>query len=522
MTSSKGPKKVVIIGAGAAGMSCAATLAQHPDKFKVTVLERSDVPGGQATTIPIDNQKFGAGWLNNGVQGGSTIFKHTFNFFKRYKHEPREVKLQVSFGKGTEGFWTNCFPSKLVEELSSDIKKFGWFLKLVKYTMPVLGLVPIHVMMRLMFFSKDFEHKMVYPLIALFLGTGNQTRHVPSAIVERLFDDPNMKLWDFDKDTLLPNLPTMVTFDNLSEFYKDWMKDLVSKGVDIRLGHEVVRVASRSHDGVVIESRAAGSDGETPTHEVFDDIVFCTLADDTLRLLGKTATRREKFVLSGAKFYDDITITHHDHAYFKKHYETTFQDDLCAEPKSKAQEEQVAFSTGKDPKSPAGFRPMYYTKSYKKDPTKIEMSFDCSNYQYQLLDANGKADDAGYEHVYQSIFLDKRNQNLWTWNEIDESKIIKKQWWHQLGHRWQHYLRVVPGMMFLNGRNKTWFAGSWTLVNMHELSCVSGIAAAYRLGADYRKFDDFAENFFSKYLMLSHGVVYSMEEKRRKKAAPKS
>lgn len=32
--------------------------------------------------------------------------------------------------------------------------------------------------------------------------------------------------------------------------------------------------------------------------------------------------------------------------------------------------------------------------------------------------------------------------------------------------------------------------------NMHELACVSGIAAAYRLGADYVKFDDFAEDFF--------------------------
>jgi hypothetical protein len=51
---------------------------------------------------------------------------------------------------------------------------------------------------------------------------------------------------------------------------------------------------------------------------------------------------------------------------------------------------------------------------------------------------------------------------------------------------------------------------------MHELACVSGIAAAYRLGADYKKFDDFAENFFSKYLMLSHGVLYSREEKKRK------
>lgn len=43
---------------------------------------------------------------------------------------------------------------------------------------------------------------------------------------------------------------------------------------------------------------------------------------------------------------------------------------------------------------------------------------------------------------------------------------------------------------------------------MHELACVSGIAAAYRLGADYVKFDDFAENFFGKYLLLSHGVRY--------------
>jgi hypothetical protein len=52
---------------------------------------------------------------------------------------------------------------------------------------------------------------------------------------------------------------------------------------------------------------------------------------------------------------------------------------------------------------------------------------------------------------------------------------------------------------------------------MHELACVSGIAAAYRLGAEYRKFDDFAEEFFSKYLLLSHGFIYSREEKRRNK-----
>lgn len=38
-----------------------------------------------------------------------------------------------------------------------------------------------------------------------------------------------MKLWDYDPDTLLPNLSTMVTFPNLDQFYKDWAADLQSK-----------------------------------------------------------------------------------------------------------------------------------------------------------------------------------------------------------------------------------------------------------------------------------------------------
>lgn len=75
-------KHVVIVGAGAAGMSCAATLAQHPDKFKVTVLEKGSVCGGQATSIPLDENKFGAGWMNNGVQGGSPVSIPCFVCYK--------------------------------------------------------------------------------------------------------------------------------------------------------------------------------------------------------------------------------------------------------------------------------------------------------------------------------------------------------------------------------------------------------------------------------------------------------
>jgi hypothetical protein len=97
---------------------------------------------------------------------------------------------------------------------------------------------------------------------------------------------------------------------------------------------------------------------------------------------------------------------------------------------------------------------------------KIEMSFDCTNYQHQFrMDNDADKAPVLYDrHVFQSIFLDKSQRHLWTIDQIDETKIIEKKWWHQLGHRWQHYLRVVPGMMFINGKNHTWFAGSWTLV----------------------------------------------------------
>jgi hypothetical protein len=327
-----------------------------------------------------------------------------------------------------------------------DIKKFGKVLKIIKWTMPVLGIIPIRIMLRMFFFSEEFGNKMVYPLIALFLGTGNQTANVSCAILERLFDDPNMKLWDYDSETFLPNLPTMVTFPNLHSFYEDWRKDLEAKGVDIRLNTEVTQVLQRSDEGVILQTRRVdalakrgmGENVEPQSNpERFDGLVLCVLADDSLKILGDRATLKERFVLGGAKFFDDITITHSDYNYFQKHYEMTFDPELCAKPHSKTQEDQIAFAKGQQRgpnDEPGGFRPMYFTKSYVQDPTKIEMSFDCSNYQHQFrTDRDAETNPVPFQnHVFQSIFLDKNNQQLWTIDEIDESKIIGKKWWHQV------------------------------------------------------------------------------------------
>lgn len=452
--------------------------------------------------------------MNDGVQGGSHIFRHTFAYFRAHGFAPTEVELQVAFGRGTDGFWSNVFPSPVVEKFQRDIKRFGTLLRVVKLLEIVFAFVPIWATLRVFGLSKEFGDTMVFPLMALFLGTGNQTAYVSSAILGRLFTDPNMRLWEYSPDTLLPNLPKMFTFPHLSEFYKAWAKSLEQKGVDIKTSHELLEIVERPSRGPVrVRFRRVAEDGGEPgpvMEEVYDELVMAVLADDAKRLLGKAATSTEKRVLGGAKFFDDITATHTDSTYFNKHYETSFTEQLAAKPQGEDQQKQLAFARGE-----GNFAPMYYTLSYKEDGTKIEMSFDCTNYQPQFVDARK---DKEIPHVYQTIFLDKTHADLWTKDEIAKDKIVAEKKWHQLGHNWTHYAGVVPWLSFINSPRKgthTQFIGSWTLVNMHEVACVSGIAAACALGADYVRPDEFGEDFFRKYFLLSHAARFKGKVQRR-------
>jgi hypothetical protein len=76
-------------------MSCAQHLAEHPDNFEVTLIDAANYCGGQAFSIPLDEKRHGAGWLNQGVQGGSCISHHTMTMFARQGYHADPVKLQV-------------------------------------------------------------------------------------------------------------------------------------------------------------------------------------------------------------------------------------------------------------------------------------------------------------------------------------------------------------------------------------------------------------------------------------------
>ncbi|KZT08371.1 FAD/NAD-P-binding domain-containing protein [Laetiporus sulphureus 93-53] len=563
------PKRVCIVGAGASGMSAAYALSRHPEKYQVTVYDKQSVTGGMASSINIDADKYGAAYINDGVQGCSPVFANTLRMFRMLGFESTEVGMQISFGKD-ENFWTNVFPTSLVSQFQGDIKKFGRVLSIIKTFEPIFAVIPVHVMLKMFRFSTDFGEKMVYPLVALFFGTGNQTPYISCAILERVFMDPSMRLFEYSEKSLLASIPTMLAFPKLHDVYKAWTHEITSTGnVTFKLHHEVLEVVSRHTRGkasvsspVQIRYKVSHDGLEShPREASFDEIILAVDADSCLHLLGKQATWLERKVLGNVKYLYDVTITHNDLDYMQKYYETRYNPSHNAPVESSASaqerhetEEAFAFAE-------RNFRPLYYTMQYPQDKSKIEMSFDLTHYQPQFRgakpagpidldsrsdhrnecraadatcaaqhasegemgapartgkDANGQPEPPLEKHVFQTIFLDRDgSQNLWTWKDINPEKKIFEKWWKQQSHRWQHYAGTVPWMMWINGKNNTYYAGAWSVLNMHELAVTSGFAAAYRLGAEYPFHgDEDCERLFKMYLAASHGVRMRKEDRK--------
>jgi predicted NAD/FAD-binding protein len=512
-------------------MTCAHHLAEHPDKFDVTLVDAVDYCGGQAYSIPLDKQKTGASWLNQGVQGGSYIFHHTMTMFSRNGFWADPVKLQVSFGKDDQ-FWTNVFPTKMLKKHASEVKRFFYMIKIIRTFEIFFALLPIKYLVKLFWFSTEFANVVALPMVALFLGTGNYAPEVPSMVLERLCTSPTYGMWyPPDKNSIASNQPPMVVFPNFSEFYETWRKNLVKKGVKVRLSTEVTRITRRDKNGVTVKiiGRTPAKDhhntdsawvpdsvdnsnadaDKVETTEEYDEIVLCVLTDTAKRLLKPTITTLESKILGSAKFANDMTVTHTDADYMRKHYENFYNpDQAVSEINGESMQERVDFA--KD-----NFKPMYLIKMYPQDLTKLEMCFDCTNYQAQFP-PSVPFDN----HVFQTIFLNKeRDGHLWSIDQIDESKIIRKDWWHQLCHSFTHYLFVVPWMWLLQGKRHTRYAAAWTMVNAHEVACISGISAAVDLGADYPEDlerDQFALLSFRLYYLLAYGRWY------RRKATKKS
>jgi predicted NAD/FAD-binding protein len=455
--------RICVVGAGAAGIAAAWSLSRHPDKFQVEVWEKAAVAGGVATSEDVGNGQY----INDGVQGGSVAYRNTILLMNDVGFRTSPVHMKISFGKG-ESAWNNHGPAwrtKLVERLRPEIARFGRLLKTMSRFEKVFIFIPIDTVLSTWRFSADFRFLMVYPLIALFFGTGNQTPRVSSAIVARVFLDPDMRLFDYDSELLLSQTPEMFAFPRLSELYAAWVKRIEDSGCAVfRFNCAVASVdrTSQSARGKVVVRAADGRSDE------FDEIVFACDAELPLRVLDRT-TRMERFALGNVRYFNDITVTHEDHEYMQKHYDM-------------------------HPDRPD----QYFIRIHPDNLQRVDMSFNLSNYQPQLV-GQPRA-------VYQTIFLDDTHRESWTMDEIREDKILLKKWWRQFAHTHTHFAFTVPFVRFLQGKHHTWYCGAYTLFNTHEIAIISGLAVAERLGAPYPfAHDSLALKQFDMYMEFIHG-----------------
>lgn len=162
-------------------------------------------------------------------------------------------------------------------------------IRFIRWFEVFFALIPIKLVMKMFMFSEEFTNVVALPMLALFLGTGNETPNVPTIMLERLCTSPSYGMWyPGDKLSVVSNLPPMVVFPNFSVFYEDWRKKLISMGVNVRLSTEITKVMKRDKTGVTVslKKRTPAPDHHNPVdgdpaapqmEEHYDEIVLCVL-----------------------------------------------------------------------------------------------------------------------------------------------------------------------------------------------------------------------------------------------------
>jgi predicted NAD/FAD-binding protein len=462
--------KVCIIGAGAAGMSAAWSLSRYPDRYDVTVCEKKAQAGGVATTENVQIMPDVSCEINDGVQGGSSSYRNSILLHREVGFDPSPVHMRISFGQDTYA-WTNYLPADTngikIQQLESEIRRFGRYLKIISWLEPIFIFIPIWLTTRIFCLSSRFTNAMLYPLVALFFGTGNQTANVSSALIARVFLDPDLKLFDYNSQRLLASQADMFAFDKLSNIYQS----LVDKCIEI--SHNQTKFYF-NQSITNIQSTSVYTDSDQLI-DTFDQIIFACDAETVLKILDKPS-RIQQAVLGNVRYFDDVTYTHTDLDYMNAHYNVHLEFD------------QYFIHTNITGRS----RP-------------LEMSFNLSNYQPHLIAL--KRQKYPNLNIFQTIFLNKLQSDKWTVEKIDKNKILLERWWRQFAHIWQHFLFTVPLMRFVQQENpKFRFAGAYTMFNTHEIACISGLAAAHQLGALYPfEKDALAVKQFDLYMNYVYG-----------------
>ncbi len=405
------PKKVAVIGAGISGMGAAQMLAND---HRVVLFEAEKRLGGHARTRMA------------GVRGDQPVDTGFIVFnYANYPHLAALFnELDVPVTRSNMSFGASVDGGRLEYGLASLAALFAQKRNLANPRFLRMIRDVLHFNARALH-AADHEGLTIGGLLEK-LRTGDWFRDyyllplsgaIWSTPTEKIMDFPARAMMRFFENHALLNTTGQHQWYTVRGGSQEYVallgRSMIAKGVGIRLGAPVDAVR-RSPLGV--EVKAAGGDWER-----FDEVIFATHSDDTLRLLADPSAQ-EKAVLGAIRYQPNDVVLHSDTAIMPKH------------------------------------RAVWSSWCYAEDQDKTDSRIDLT-YWMNSLQPDLKADP-----LFVTLNTTRPIRQELIWDQVTLRHPV-----YDLGA-----FAAQAQAAAMNGVNRTWFCGAWMKNGFHE----DGLASA--------------------------------------------
>lgn len=300
-TESTAPRRIAVIGAGISGMGAAHMLGRD---HRVVLYEAENRLGGHARTRMAGPQ------ADTPVDTGFIVFNrpnypHLVRLFEELEVPTRlsNMSFGASLDSGRFEYALRDLSALFAQPRNGLDPRFLRMLRdIVHFNRNALqvaedGAPTIEELLRRLKTGAWFRDRYLLPLSGAIWSTPK----------ERILDFPARAMMEFFRNHALLSHTGQHDWYTVEGGSQEYVKRLESalrrRDVDMRLGAAVDEVR-RTSAGVTVKT--AGAEPEP-----FDEVVFATHSDDTLRLLGDP-TARERRVLGAIRYQPNRVVLHSD------------------------------------------------------------------------------------------------------------------------------------------------------------------------------------------------------------------
>ncbi|MEL6684018.1 MAG: FAD-dependent oxidoreductase [Pseudomonadota bacterium] len=414
------PRKVAVIGAGISGMGAAHALAKD---HRVVLFEAETRLGGHARTRMAGKNR------DLAVDTGFIVFNYANypNLTKLFDHlDVPVIKSNMSFGASFSGgrmeYGLASMNALFAQRSNIASPKFLRMVRdILKFNAKGLEAsqdetLTIGELLKKLNLSDYFRDHYLLPFSGAIWSTPK----------EKILDFPAYAMMRFfDNHALLSatGQHQWYTVDGGSREYVTRLgADMMQRGIDIRLGAPIDAVR-RTQTGA--EVKIHGADWES-----FDEVIFATHSDDTLRMLSD-ATAVEKSVLGAVRYQPNKVVLHSD--------------------------------TSIMPKRRQVWSSWIYSEDAQRTDTEINLTYWMNSLQPWL-----------------------KGQDMMV--TLNSNRPIKEELiWDEVTLRHPVYdleaIAAQQAAAAMNGSNRTWFCGAWMKNGFHEDGLSSALDVVHALNA---------------------------------------